>query len=282
MGQARLIERNVDDRVVKGFGEEWSRFDQSAMTETDYRDAFAAYFNIFPWERLSATAEGFDLGCGSGRWARGVAPRVGTLHCIDPSAAALRTAERLLADQSNVLFHCASVDSIPLGENSMDFGYCLGVLHHVPDTEAGLCQAVAKLKHGAPFLLYLYYDFDNKPGWYRSIWKVTEILRYVVSRSPFPVRHAVSEGLAATVYLPLARTALALERIGWSVESFPLANYRNRSFYVMRTDALDRFGTRLERRFSRVEIQAMMNRAGLREVRFSANPPYWCAVGFKG
>ena len=276
-----MIERNLDDRVVKGFGEEWSRFDQSAMTGTDYRDAFGAYFNIFPWERLSATAEGFDLGCGSGRWARGVAPRVGTLHCVDASPEALRVAKRLLADHSNVLFHCASVDSIPLGDNSMDFAYCLGVLHHVPDTEAGLCQAVAKLKQGAPFLLYLYYALDNKPVWYRAIWKVTEILRYVVSRSPVRLRHAVSEALAAVVYLPLARAALAFEKMGWNVESFPLASYRNHSFYVMRTDALDRFGTRLEQRFSRMEIQAIMNRAGLSEVRFSENPPYWCAVGFK-
>jgi methylase of polypeptide subunit release factors len=27
------------------------------------------------------------MGCGSGRWARFVAPHVGRLHCIDPSSA---------------------------------------------------------------------------------------------------------------------------------------------------------------------------------------------------
>ena len=32
-------------------------------------------------------AEGFDMGCGTGRWAKFVAPKVGKLHCIDPSNA---------------------------------------------------------------------------------------------------------------------------------------------------------------------------------------------------
>ena len=30
---------------------------------------------------------GFDMDCGSGRWAKLMAPRVGHLDCIDPSTA---------------------------------------------------------------------------------------------------------------------------------------------------------------------------------------------------
>ena len=48
-----------------------------------------------------------------------------------------------------------------------------------------------------------------------------------------------------------------------------------------RTDALDRFGTRLEKRFTRAEVALMMQSAGLSEIRFSDAPPYWCAVGFR-
>jgi hypothetical protein len=55
--------------------------------------------------------------------------------------------------------------------------------------------------------------------------------------------------------------------------------YSDKPFYVMRTDALDRFGTRLERRFTRVEIERMMYSAGLRGIEFSEEEPFWCAVG---
>ena len=44
-------------------------------------------------------------------------------------------------------------------------------------------------------------------------------------------------------------------------------------------NALERFGTRLEHRMSRVEIAAAMERAGLRDIRFSESVPFWCAVG---
>ncbi len=49
----------------------------------------------------------------------------------------------------------------------------------------------------------------------------------------------------------------------------------------MRTDALDRFGTRLEQRFTRKEIREMMIIAGLIDIKFSKNLPYWTAVGYK-
>jgi hypothetical protein len=84
-----------------------------------------------------------------------------------------------------------------------------------------------------------------------------------------------------TVYLPLSRFARLLERSGRDVSSFPLSAYRNCSLYTLKTDALDRFGTRLEHRFSRAEIQIMMERCGLIDIRFRDGTPYWVACGIK-
>jgi hypothetical protein len=49
----------------------------------------------------------------------------------------------------------------------------------------------------------------------------------------------------------------------------------------MRTDARDRLGSPVERRFRAGEIQDMMTAAGLVGVRLSDSPPYWCAVGYR-
>jgi hypothetical protein len=80
---------------------------------------------------------------------------------------------------------------------------------------------------------------------------------------------------------PLARLALGLDKIGISPEWLPLSAYRTLSFYTMRTDALDRFGTRLEQRFTKEQIFQMMTKAGLQDIQFNKNVPFWCAVGFK-
>lgn len=272
---------NAVTKVVEDFGLEWSRFDQSGLARDEAFRYFEEYFSIFPWSALPVDAQGFDLGCGSGRWARFVAERVGFLNCIDASSDALQVAKKTLAHNANVEFHHASVDSIPLADNSMDFGYSLGVLHHVPDTGQGLASCVQKLKTGAPMLVYLYYAFDDRPFWFRIIWKISDVFRYVISRMPNKLKFLATDFMALFVYWPLARTAWLCEKMGFNVASFPLSYYRNRSFYTMRTDALDRFGTSLEQRFTRPEIQQLMENAGLERIAFRDGEPYWCALGYK-
>ena len=271
---------NIDKQVVAGFGDEWSRFDQSALGNDELERMFDNYFNIFPWEKLGKDAVGFDLGCGSGRWAKLVAPRVGKLYLFDPSEDALNVARRNLNGAGNCEFKLAGAGEIPLADESCDFGYSLGVLHHIPDTEAGMRECVSKLKPGAPFLVYLYYSFDNRPAWFRLIWKTSNTIRAVICRLPHSLRYAISQIFAAFVYFPLARTARVLEQTGMNVSNFPLSQYRNNSFYVMRNDALDRFGTRLEQRFSKKEIQEMMARSGLENITFSSTS-FWTAIGYK-
>ena len=275
------IGENLDPDVVADFGREWSAFDQANVDTAELERVFEQYFILFPWGALGPKAEGFDLGCGSGRWARFCAPRVGCLHCVDPSRAALEVAKRNLATHSNCVFHEAGVDVIPLDDQSMDFGYALGVLHHVPDTLAGIKNCVAKLKSGAPFLLYLYYAFDNRPLWFKLIWRVSDGMRRAISVLPHPLKYAASQLIAITVYLSLATAARILEKRGWAVDHIPLSAYRDKSFYTMRTDALDRFGTRLEKRFTRAQIERMMAEAGLEKIAFSDGEPFWCALGYK-
>ncbi|MFO7631796.1 MAG: class I SAM-dependent methyltransferase, partial [Caldilinea sp.] len=134
--------QNIDPKTVNDFGNEWTEFDQQKLTGQELHRQFEQYFKIFPWEKLPQNAGGFDMGCGSGRWARIVASRVGELHCIDASPKALEVAKKNLALVSNCCFHQASFEEIPLADNSMDFGYSLGVLHHIPDTFQGVQSCV--------------------------------------------------------------------------------------------------------------------------------------------
>ncbi len=273
-------EANIREEVVDGFGEEWKKFDQSELSKEELEFIGEEYFGIFPWKMLPENAVGFDLGCGSGRWAKLVAPRVGHLHCIDPSIA-IEVAKKNLSANSNCSFHRNGVDDIPLEDNSMDFGYSLGVLHHIPDTSAGMKACVKKIKPGAPFLVYLYYAFDNQPFWFRAIWKASDLFRRMISIMPFPLRFVSSQLIAALVYFPLAKLSRLVEILGGKVHSFPLSAYRFKSFYTMRTDALDRFGTRLEHRYTRIQIQKMMEDSGLEKIVFSDSIPFWVAVGIK-
>lgn len=274
------MRKNLDEHTAEGFDLIWKRYSDPAPDFEYDSAAFDTYFSIFPVERL-AGAEGFDLGCGNGRIAVSIAPLAGFLHCIDPSAAGLASAKQAMRKLGNVDFHQASVDSIPLADASQAFGYSIGVLHHIPDPVAGLQCCVDKLKRGAPFLLYLYYSMDNRPGWFRLVWRGSDVARRMIARLPFPLRAAASTALAATLYWPLSRTARLLRKLGVGADNVPLSAYADSPWAELRADSLDRFGTAIEHRFSKAEIERMMVDAGLRDVRFADGPPYWIALGYK-
>ena len=271
---------NIDKKTVSSFGNEWERFDQEGMSVEESKKLFDNYFSIFPWNNITSEAEGFDMGCGSGRWASLVAHRVGHLNCIDPSSA-IDVAKKTLSDCNNITFIRGSVSDNQLQKNSQDFGYSLGVLHHVPDTQKAIQSCVELLKVDAPLLLYLYYAFDHKPFFYKAIWKVSDIIRSVISKLPLPIRNIFTDIIFVFVYIPLFFISKAAQRIGINPENIPLSYYRNHSFYTMRTDSRDRFGTPLEKRFTRDKINEMMVESGLKDIQFFDKMPFWCVIGYK-
>jgi len=271
---------NIDQSTVSSFGNEWNDFDQSKISDSEAQKIFNEYFSIFPFDLITSESEGFDMGCGSGRWARLIAPKVKRLHCIDPSNA-INVAHRNLSDLDNIVFHKNSVDNVPLSKNSQDFGYSLGVLHHIPDTEKGIRSCVDLLKTGAPLLLYLYYEFDNRPFFYRVVWLVSDLFRRLIYRLPFRIRRMVTDIIAMTAYYPLARLSYILDLFGVETSNIPLSYYKDHTFFTMRTDSRDRFGTPLESRFTKAQIEVMMKNSGLCNIHFFDSAPYWCAVGVK-
>ena len=50
---------------------------------------------------------------------------------------------------------------------------------------------------------------------------------------------------------------------------------------MMRTDSLDRFGTKLEKRFSKKDIENLMKKSNLENITFLNSEPYWVALGYK-
>ena len=276
------MQKNIDNQVVNDFGDEWTFFDQSRLNHEESDCIFRKYFSLVQLEERVSLGRVADLGCGSGRWALHMSHYCDELIAIDPSNS-VEVARKILRDCENVEVIKSSIDELELPDNSFDFAYSLGVLHHVPDTAQGIASCVKKVKSGGKFLVYLYYAFDNKPWWFRSIWKSSELARSLISISPFVVKVILTFIIASLIYLPLSRISLLLSKLGLNVENIPLSAYKDNSFFTMRTDALDRFGTKLEQRFTKAEIKKMMESAGLVNVKFreGLGAPYWVAIGTK-
>jgi len=89
----------------------------------------------------------------------------------------------------------------------------------------------------------LYYSFENKPLWFKALWKVSDYIRKFISIFPKPINYFLEALIALLVYFPLSRLTYMLEEIGLSVENIPLAEYSKKLFYKCKNDSLDRFDT---------------------------------------
>jgi 2-polyprenyl-3-methyl-5-hydroxy-6-metoxy-1,4-benzoquinol methylase len=270
---------NVDIKTVESFGEEWTAF--SAFSKEEILRAGDQYFDIVKDEWVNNKYV-LDVGCGTGRWSKYVASKASNVEAVDPSKAVFSAAQ-LLKDNTNIRISKAGVDTIPFEDNTFDFVFSLGVLHHIPDTALAMKKCVDKLKPNGYFLVYLYYNFEQRGAIFKFIFWLSSLLRFCVSKLPSGLKKFVCNLLAIFIYMPLILLSKAIEFIGLKKlsDKIPLSYYKAHSTNIIFNDALDRFGTPLEQRFSKAEIKAMMENAGLCNIVFSENEPYWHTIGKK-
>lgn len=116
--------------------------------------------------RLEPEIHALDLGCGAGRLARGVAPRIARLTCADASAVLLHEARANLAHLSNVSY--LRTDGITLSgldDGSFDVVYAQGVFSYLDlDTAVTLLREVRRvLRPGATSVVNVF-TIDQAAG----------------------------------------------------------------------------------------------------------------------
>ena len=273
--------KNIYDETIKDFGEEWSLYQYSENDEEN-KFIFDQYFDIFPWDHKNLPEfTCLDLGCGTGRWSKILSTKVKSITLLDPSHKALNIAKKNLEGKSNVTFINKKFDDVILEDQSFDFIFSLGVLHHMDNISLQLKKINKILKKDGLTLIYLYYRFDNKSLIFKSIWKISDFLRTIICNLPFKLKSLICNLIATIVYLPLSYLYKFLKLIKINVRSLPLSFYADKSFYIMRTDALDRFGTKVENRFLKTEIEKLLLENGFKDIVFSPKEPFWHVIAKK-
>ena len=272
-------DQNLDQGVIDSFGHEWATFDYGEADTSEALDAqFRAYctpldLNQFDPKKSIAG----DFGAGSGRWASRLIPHFSLVYALEPSNGASTVLKNKFSGESKiaVLQETVGANSIPL--ESLDLAMSLGVLHHIPDTSLAMKDVSSRIKRGGVFLCYLYYSLENKPTFYRLIFKGVNAVRHVISVLPQRIKQLVTSSIAALVYWPLARFSKLLRKFGINTSNIPLHHYADMPFVMLANDALDRFGTTLEQRFSKAEITEMLRSADfdISTLKFSDIEPFW-------
>lgn len=271
---------NIDNEVVESFGDEWLKFHD--FSDEIIHDIAKEYFDLLNDKIVNKNTYAIDIGCGTGRWTKYLTEKVGFVEAIDPSNAII-AADKLLGKIENVRLSKASTETIPFSDETFDFAMSVGVLHHIPDTQQAMKDCVKKIKKGGYFYCYLYHNLETRGWWFKTLYWLSNQLRKVVCKLPSKLKRFVCDILAIVIYMPLVLWVRFLVLIGLRkiAIKMPLSAYNNKSFFVIRNDALDKFGTSLEQRFSKKQVETMMLQCGLEDILISPLSPFYHAIGRK-
>jgi SAM-dependent methyltransferase len=261
-GIPRFVDVPADEaarRTQASFGYEWTHFnDWRQSGETNFND----YFQGVDLASLRDHVV-LDAGCGMGRHARQIAPYASRVVAVDFSRA-IDQAARNVADRGNVDCVQADLLALPLADDSFDFVYSLGVLHHLADTERALAGLVRKVRPGGRLRVYLYW---KRRGWKGGVLAVVTAARRVTTRMPFGMLRAVCGALSVVLYAAVVLPYRMLSRIGVRAhEDWPLFVYAKYPFSVLYNDQFDRFSAPIEKRYDAADVKRLLESAGLATV----------------
>lgn len=205
-----------------------------------------------------------DVGCGMGRFAD-VACRWGAqVVGIDLSLAA-EVAARNLAECDANIFQ-ADVFHLPFAEQSFDFIYSIGVLHHTPDCERAFKMLPALLKPGGRIAIWLYSKYN---AWYR----MSDIYRKVTRRMPSRMLYTLCYGV-----VPLYGIHQVLRKIplvgrpasGALAYLIPMAFHPDRKWRIL--DTFDWYSPWYQSKHSYEEVFRWFESCGLEDLRVIERP----------
>ena len=131
---------------------------------------YEIYYKYFPeilkWDKWKGKKV-LEIGCGGGTDILQFAKNGAIVTGIDLTETAIKITKRRF-DIYNLkgTFIQAYAENLPFEDNTFDFVYSLGVLHHTPDTEKAIREAYRVLRPNGKILIHLY-----AKGWKHYIFR---------------------------------------------------------------------------------------------------------------
>lgn len=270
--------QRLKEKTAHSFGYQWRTF--SNMEEKTWRSDFLEY--IYPVnENFFKGKIGMDAGCGFGRHLYYAAQFGAEIIGIDLSIAV----EAAYANTKNLPgTHIVQADiyNLPLKNNSFDFVYSIGVIHHLPNLKAGFSKLLPLLKTGGSVFIWVYSSTRNVQN------QLLELIRKITTKIPHFALYWICYFIAGTEWLlgllpyriltqiPFLRRTLS------KIASDRVKGYAASSFQVSHADWFDRLATPIRFYFSQDEVRKWFEEAGLQAIRVSPTGKHgWRGYGIK-
>lgn len=234
---------SLKERTAASFGFEWAKFtDIFAEYEANFLSYVAPIDKDFFKGKLV-----LDAGCGAGRHSYFAAKYGAKVVAIDLSEKSVQsTVDNLKGLDAQVIQSDINTFEYP---EKFDYIFSLGVLHHLPDPQAGFNHLVSLLKDGGTISIWVYSKEDN---WLAI--NFYEPIRKITTRLPHKLLYYLS-------YIPALMVEIC-NRLRLPIFSY----YRRFPFKTKLNDAFDVFSAPSAKYYSFNEIWRWFEQAGFKSV----------------
>lgn len=223
-----------------------------------------------------------DAGCGEGIDLFNVGRATGArVIGIELSAGGVEASRRRTRDLPNAHVVQADLTCLPFPDETFDFIYSYGVLHHLPEPERGMQEMVRLLKPSGRAAIYLYEDFSGRSFFWRGLLRAANGFRRVTLRLPPALLMFLCRAASPVIYLLFTVPSKFLRLLPGGkglAESFPFRHARGP--FDLAGDLFDRFGAPVEWRYSRSGAEELLRGCGLEQIS-SAQQRGWMVLGVK-
>lgn len=237
----------IKQDVIKNFGYEWRTFANYDL------DNFRKLFHPEDVSILKNKTV-LDAGCGAGRHARSSAETGASVIGMDLSTAVDAAYENTKSN-ANICIVQADITHHPFKENSFDFIYSFGVLHHLPDPQEGFRALVPLLRNNGQMMFWVY---SSKRKFSRAL---IEALRKVTTKLPNLLLQILSFCLALIDYCILIMPYKILKQ-SKIIEKFikphvpsRIVDYAQYDFRITYVDWFDRLAAPVSHYHSKDELE---------------------------
>jgi 2-polyprenyl-3-methyl-5-hydroxy-6-metoxy-1,4-benzoquinol methylase len=262
-------------RTRESFGYQWTEF--SAMV-IDFKQNFLHY--IHPLDASFFPGKvGLDTGCGFGRHIYNAASFGAEMVGVDISAA-IESTYANTKHLPNVHLVQANLYALPFQPAVFDFAYCIGVLHHLPDPEAGFRAVVSMVKPKGAVFIWVY----SKSR--RSLNAMLEAARAVTTNLPAPVQKGLAWLCAVIDYGGFVWPYRIVSSVPWLATMIRrcglrrLRVYSRYPFQVIWADWFDRLAAPIRFYYNDEDMNGWLDRANLSHKAISPTGLFgWRAYG---
>lgn len=268
---------SLKKRTQKTFGYQWNQFPD--MVEQN-RSLFMTNYSAVPTEFYKGKL-GLDAGCGFGRHIYYAAELGAEMVGLDYSSA-IDAAAEVTRGVKNIHLVQGDIYHPPFADDTFDFFYSFGVLHHLPDPLNGFCSLLSKVKKGGVAFVWLY----GKQRKYLNA--ILESMRFISKRLPMPILKPISFVFALIDYYLLItpykfiNPILSIDKIFPVLKEGRFSIYTKLPFRVTYADWFDRFSPPLRFYYDENDLKGWIKEGNLNNARIESTGKFgWKLYGEK-